>query len=238
MPRIVSNISSLHKELPSLAEVEDASLGLIVISKNWDMQAMSVVTQANKLCDTLILLYLPQDPLDTKVRQVLKDINVELIFHPTQKEKAACKVEDLRHRIDITLLLQTVLAIMPISVFLHQQDIPLRHCFTSLLDTFPGLFTLRHSKISDDLLTVNQRTLRELAPKIYKAVKKKSPLQDMLQQELPEGSSISSINYYNTNTLEKIDIPIIPCTIHIKAIIQKEIIDEVFEVKEEKFKFF
>lgn len=220
-----------------MAETEDTSIGLVVVSKPWDMNAVSVVNHANKFCDKLVLLYLPKEKLDEKVHPLLENFDVNAVFQPEGRENTPCRVEDTVHKIDVTLLLQTVLTIMPISVFLHESDIALRGCFSSILETFPRLFTLQTAHLSEDLLTINQRLLRGLAPEITKGAQKGKSIEEILRQKLPENSEIISVTYHHPVSMDILTVKEMPFTACVKIEVEKEIVSEVFEVKEKNWKF-
>ena len=235
--QIVKSIESLRETLPTLVETEETSIGLVIVSAPWGMNAVSLVNRADKLCDVLVLMYLPKEPLEQGVLNLLHNTNVNLVFHPNGIPQTACMVKDVQHNLDVTLLMQTVLAVMPISVFVGEKDLALRGCFASLESTFSTLFTVQTADVGMDLLTKNQRAVKSLAPVLRKALKQGKVADAEVLKALPEGAVCKSLKFLDPKTFSQTPPSFLPILAQIEIEIEKEIVKELIEIKEESWKF-
>ena len=232
----VKTLSQLHENIANVADDDLSSIGLVVVAKPWDKNAMALLGAALKLCDVAVVLYLPKEPMTERLLNIMQSMGVRLLFQPQNRQETPCRVEMVAEKLDVTLLLQTVLAVMPISVFVDEKEISLRKCFQDILSTFQHLFTLRHHNLGEDVLTLSQKAVRDLGSGMAKAIKRGRFLEH-LQNALPEGGVVHEYKCFDVNTLEPIAQPKVPMCLFVKANVFGESVSEVFEIKDKKWNF-
>lgn len=155
---IVRSVQVLKEKLLSLGEV-DSSFSLAIIRGDLDAHTLLSVRQAEYLCDLTVVLALCE--LGEKSQKILIEAGVDVLFWP-EDIPTSVRVETGVEDINATLILQTIITVMPMVVSVTQMDLQLLEVCIRLEKSFEGLFSLISKETPMEFLNVHQQNVRQM----------------------------------------------------------------------------
>lgn len=157
----VQTQQNLKGELLSLGGA-DSSFSLAILRGRLDAHTLLSVRQAEYVCDFTVVLAFFE--MTDKEKAILKQAGVNILLTP---EKAGATppvhINTGVEGVDATLVLQTILNVMPMVVSVTPMDLPLLETCIRLEKTFEGLFSLLSKETPMELLNTHQQNVRQLS---------------------------------------------------------------------------
>jgi hypothetical protein len=135
---------ALVQRLEELNTEVDTSYAVVVIEKSVGERDLLLVREAVKLCDRVVVAGVGLKVTKT-AGSALKKAGVDAVFTPAAS-KWLCKVETGVKEMNGTLILVTILAVLPNVVMVHRDSLALLRTLRNLQQTFGDLFALREVK--------------------------------------------------------------------------------------------
>jgi hypothetical protein len=136
--------ADLLRRLEQLNTENETSYALVIVGKSVTDRDMSLVRQAVKLCDRVVVGGVGLK-LTKTAAGALKKAGVDALFVPPAG-KWLCKVDTGVKELNATLVFMTILAVLPNVVMVHRDNLALLRTLRNLQQTFGDFFALQDAK--------------------------------------------------------------------------------------------
>mgnify|MGYP003665812578 FL=1 len=138
----------------------DASLAVCFVHGALDAQTIIAIRNAERLCDAVVVVNLSIAPL-SKVQCSLIERAGGSFIYQGEKISTKCVLDAGVGSIDATLIMQTLITVMPHTVTVAENNTNLIKVLKNIQDTFGQFFTLQIKATPVNLLSVGQKRMRE-----------------------------------------------------------------------------
>lgn len=122
---------------------ESVTWALVFVGSIPDAGQLMACREAAKLCDRVAVLRLGEGKaLPPKFAETLREAGADMVWVP-QEAPGHVSVDVGVERVDGTLILQAVMAVLPLLVVVHRTDMHLVRALRNIQGSFGELFSLR-----------------------------------------------------------------------------------------------
>jgi len=157
--RVAHSLADLQRLLRESFE-DESSLSCVFLRGAVNVHNLVTVRNADRLCDITVVTLLEENAITPAYGQYLKEAGADIVFIPREHELQECTVTMGVSGIDGTLIMQVILAVMPMVVSVSPADELLLGCFKRIQQTFPDLFSLVLEETPVHLLSQSHQQMR------------------------------------------------------------------------------
>jgi hypothetical protein len=168
----------------------DSSFGLVFLQEQLDVHSVVALRQAERMCDVCVAVNLHANTAHDP--KILEKAGVSYFLHMQPEEKPKVTVSSQVGGLNLTFILQAVLAVMPSAMVVPVTQVGLLRGLNNLLATFENLFVLMPSQTPHNMLATSQAKARSSVLNVLEVDTARSLIEESLQNN-NEGDVISCI---------------------------------------------
>lgn len=183
---IINSLTNINTQLSKLIENDEyTSIGYVPILNTIMPADIITIKKAQKLLDTVVIQNVSDENFDDFTKQALTKLNPNLVIDKINEEFSNIHISFETHSINSLNLMRGILAILPSSVFINQDNFAIFKAINAIENTFKDLFSLHNISTPDSIKSFTELDIIEELQRLEKS-----------GLEISKGSILEFIGHY------------------------------------------
>lgn len=147
-----NTLQNINSQLAKLIENDEyTSIGYVPILNSITAADIITIKKAQKLLDSVVIQNISNENFDAFTVQALQKLAPNLVIDKIEEDFPNIHISFETHQLNSLNLMRGVLAILPSSVFINQDNFAIFKAVTTLENTFKELFSLHNISSPDSI---------------------------------------------------------------------------------------